>query len=181
LTVAQYLGRLISHATSVINAPDYAVTIRDLARRRQLIAIAEEIAVAAYDVAIAPPVSSQIEAAGTRLFQLSEHGQVRRARRLDDVLPEVLSASAANFTSGTSLAGLSTGFAAVDGLLGDLRPGNLIVLAGRPAMGKSAFAEQIALNVARQGTPALFVSCEMSDGELARRACDRMPDSGQAY
>jgi replicative DNA helicase len=170
LTVAQYLGRLISHATSVINAPDYAVTIRDLARRRQLIAIAEEIAMAAYDVAIAPPVSSQIEAAETRLFQLSEHGQARRARRLDDVLPEVLSASAANFTSGTTLAGLSTGFTALDGLMGGMRPGNLIVLAGRPAMGKSALAEQIALNVAKQGTPALFVSCEMSDGELARRA-----------
>ena len=170
ISIAQYLGRLISHATSVINAADYATTIRELARRRELIGIGEEIAVTAYAMTVEPPVASQIEAAEARLFQLSDHGRRVEARRLDDVLPEVLKASAQSFASGTALAGLSTGFKPLDDALGGLRPGNLIVLAGRPAMGKSALAEQIALNVAKQGTPALFVSCEMSHGELARRA-----------
>lgn len=170
ITVPQYLGRLVSHATSVINAPDYANTIRELARRRGLILIGEEIADRSHKVSADMPVTAQIEAAEAGLFQLTDHGRGFRTRRLDEVLPEVLTASAQRYETGNALPGLSTGFISLDDLLGGLRPGNLIVLAGRPAMGKSALAEQIALNVARFSAPVLFVSCEMSDTELARRA-----------
>lgn len=169
-TVPQYLGRLASCATSIINAPDYAKTIRELARRRALITIGEQIASAAYEVSVDTPVAMQVETAEAQLFGLSEHRGQRDARRLDEVIPEVLAASAKRYETGITLAGISTGFKPLDDLLGGLRRGNLIVLAGRPAMGKSALAEQIALNTAKQGTPTLFVSCEMSDTELTLRA-----------
>lgn len=65
--------------------------------------------------------------------------------------------------------GLSSGFDSIDGMLGGLRPGHMIVLAARPGMGKSALAGCIALTVARAGDGVLFVSLEMADVELALR------------
>ncbi len=170
ITIAHYLARIVTSATSVINAPDYAMTIRELARRRALIAIGEEIINAAHTVSADTSVAGQIEKAEGNLFRLSDHSGQRKTRRLGEVVPEVLAASAKRYETGTALAGLSTGFKSLDELIGGLRPGNLIVLAGRPAMGKSALAAQLALNAAKQGVPALFVSCEMSDTELAIRA-----------
>jgi replicative DNA helicase len=70
---------------------------------------------------------------------------------------------------GGGLAGLSCGIAELDAVLGGLTPSNLFILAGRPGMGKTALAQNVAFNVARQGVPVRFFSLEMSAAELALR------------
>ena len=77
LTVPQYLGRLAANAATIINARDYGRTIYDLATRRQLILIGEDMVNAAYDSPVDFPPKEQIEEAETRLFSLAETGQVR--------------------------------------------------------------------------------------------------------
>ena len=73
----QYLGRLAANATTIINARDYGRTIHDLATRRQLIMIGEDMVNAAYDSPVDFPPKEQIEEAETRLFSLAETRQVR--------------------------------------------------------------------------------------------------------
>ena len=68
----QYLGRLAANATTIINARDYGRTIHDLATRRQLILIGEDVVNAAYDSPVDFPPKEQIEEAETRLFSLAE-------------------------------------------------------------------------------------------------------------
>ena len=72
LTVPQYLGRLAANAATIINARDYGRTIHDLATRRQLILIGEDMVNAAYDSPVDFPPKEQIEEAETRLFSLAE-------------------------------------------------------------------------------------------------------------
>ena len=75
LTVPQYLGRLAANATTIINARDYGRTIHDLATRRGLIVIGEDVVNAAYDSPVDFPPKEQIEEAETRLYALTEHSK----------------------------------------------------------------------------------------------------------
>ena len=180
-----YLARLAGAAISIVAAKDYANSIRDLAMRRDLIRIGEEIQGRASDFVedIEPP--EQITQAEQQLYTLAEKGKyevgfVSFARAAEDAANMVNAA----FQRGGGLAGTSSGLHEMDYKLGGFRPSDLLILAGRPSMGKTALATNIAFNIAqkyRKGTKpggqegavdggvVGFFSLEMSSEQLANR------------
>ena len=166
----QYLGRLAANAATIINARDYEQTIYDLATRRQLIVIGEDMAKAAYDSPVDFPPKEQIEEVETRLFSLAETGKYGQGfQAFRDASNAAVAMALSARKRGGGISGLATGLCTLDAKTGGLQPSDLIILAGRPSMGKTALATNIAFNVARAGTAVGFFSLEMSKDQLATR------------
>ena len=165
ITVAQYLARLAAEATTVINASDYGRAIYDLAIRRSLIRIGEDMVNIAFDAPLDMEPKAQIEDAERRLFELAETGRYDGGFQsfTDAVTLAVEMATAAKDRDG-GLSGISTGIMALDRQLGGLQRSDLIVLAGRPAMGKTSLVTNLAFNIA-----AAFEPADQSDGTFAAR------------
>ena len=184
LSVPQYLGRLAANATTIINAEDYGRTIYDLAIRRQLIGIGEGMVNAAYDSHIDAPPSVQIEEAEQQLYELAETGKYGTGfEPFTSALTDAIDMAANAYRRDGGLSGLATGFNDLDHRMGGLQPSDLIIIAGRPSMGKTALATNIAFNAAKayredivDGAPKVvdgavvgFFSLEMSSEQLATR------------
>lgn len=108
--------------------------------------------------------------AARRLGDLADSAAVDAAcRPFSAVVDSVLGTADAIYRRGGGLSGISTGYAALDAMLGGLHPGELTILAARPAMGKSALAAAIGANVAGDGLPAGFFSLEMTAEQIAAR------------
>lgn len=159
-----FLADLVDRAPPPANAPHYAKVIIDLAQRRDLIRLTEDVAAEAHQGDLEP--SDLIGRAEAGLLAL----QVR-ARPL-----ELISAAAASSQVLAYLdappeeaQGIKTGLAPLDESLGPLLPGNLVLLMGRPSMGKSAAAECMALNIAQTGYGVIQVNGEMSPEEMTQR------------
>ncbi|HJZ33887.1 MAG TPA: replicative DNA helicase [Hyphomicrobiaceae bacterium] len=165
LTVPQYLGRLAANAATIINARDYGQTIYDLAIRRHLILIGEDMVNAAYDAPVDFPPSEQIEEAETRLFSLAEAGKYGQGfLTFNTALVSAIDMANSAFQREGGLSGIATRLRDLDGKLGGLQPSDLIILAGRPSMGKTALATNIAFNVARSRARSL---ADRSDANAA--------------
>jgi replicative DNA helicase len=185
LTPAQYLARLAAEATTVINAEDYGRTIYDLAIRRDLIRIGEDMVNVAYDAPVDFKPGDQIEDAERRLYELAETGRYDSGfLRFSDALKDAVDLASKAYQRDGHLSGVATGMIDLDHLMGGLQPSDLVIVAGRPAMGKTAFATNIAFNVASEyrGRPRPdgsietvsggivgFFSLEMSAEQLATR------------
>ena len=185
ITVPQYLGRLAASATTIINARDYGQTIYDLAVRRQLILIGEELVNTAYDSPIDNPPKEQIEEAEQRLFQIAEKGKYGGGfSTFGSALTIALEMANNAYLRDGGLSGVSSGLRDLDVKMGGLQASDLIVLAGRPSMGKTALATNIAFNIAKaykaekqadgtikvlDGAVVGFFSLEMSAEQLATR------------
>ncbi|HVA12664.1 MAG TPA: replicative DNA helicase [Stellaceae bacterium] len=182
---AQYLSRLAASVVTIINAEDYGRTIHDLYLRRQLITVGEDIVNEAYQHDLDRLATRQIETAEKKLFDLAETGQAEGGFRpfISALSSAIVQAEAAFKRSGKTT-GVSTGLIDLDKLLGGLHPSDLVVLAGRPSMGKTALATNIGFNAARAYRPAKaadgrtiaedgavvgFFSLEMSAEQLATR------------
>jgi replicative DNA helicase len=189
LTVPQYLGRLAANATTIVNAEDYGRTIYDLAIRRQLIEIGEILVNTAYDSPIDAPPAVQIEDAEQQLYELAETGKYGSGfEPFSTALTDAIDMAANAYRRDGGLSGLATGFSDLDQRMGGLQPSDLVIIAGRPSMGKTAFATNIAYHVARNyktdpdsdnaldGAVVGFFSLEMSAEQLATRII-----SEQAY
>jgi replicative DNA helicase len=180
-----YLVRLAGAAIAAFAARDYAQMIYDLAVRRELIALGRDIAAKAATVAVESEPREQIVEAEQRLYKLGEQGVAERGFQsfLKAVTDAVLVANAAYQRDG-GLAGLSTGLVDLDRKLGGLHPSDLLILAGRPSMGKTSLATNIAFNIAKscrrgrlpdgnegavEGGVVGFFSLEMSAEQLAAR------------
>jgi replicative DNA helicase len=166
LTVPQYLGRLAANAATIINARDYGRTIHDLATRRGLIVIGEDVVNAAYDSPVDFPPKEQIEEAEARLYAL-----VEGAEHNGEVTGEALFAAAIGrieeaHRNGGQPSGLSTGLKDLDAKIGPLRAGQLIIVAGRPGMAKTSLATEI---IRRQPGAVTFFSQEMTTVEIGTR------------
>jgi replicative DNA helicase len=178
--VTQYLGQLVLNATTIINSDDYGRTIYDLAIRRKLIQIGETMVNTAFDSPIDAPPASQIEDAEQKLFELAETGKYGQGFEpfVTALTTAIDMANNAHMRDG-GLSGMPTGFAELDFKMGGLQASDLIILAGRPAMGKTALATNIAYHVARdlksnadsQNPSGVvgFFSLEMSAEQLATR------------
>jgi replicative DNA helicase len=150
LSVPAYLGQLAANATTIINVRDYGRTIYDLSIRRQLINIGEDMANAAYDSPVDFPPKEQIEEAETRLFSLAETGKYGQGfATFHSALASAIEMANNAYLRDGGLSGISTGLRGLDGKLGGLQPSDLIILAGRPSMGKSSLATNIAFHVAK--------------------------------
>lgn len=185
MTVAQYIVRLAVEAVTVVNAADYGRAIYDLATRRALITVGEDMVNIAYDAPVDMSPSEQIEDAERRLFELAETGRYDGGFEsfTDAVKTAVDMANAAYMRDG-HLSGVATGLRDLDRRMGGLQPSDLIIIAGRPGMGKTSLATNMAFNIAEAYVPAQqadgsfkaanggvvgFFSLEMSSEQLATR------------
>ncbi|MFK7902707.1 MAG: DnaB-like helicase N-terminal domain-containing protein, partial [Nitratireductor sp.] len=149
ITVMQYLARLAGDATTIINAEDYGRSIYDLATRRNLINIGEDMVNIAYDAPVDMPPSEQIEEAEQRLFQLAEKGAYDGGfNDFGSAVNTAIDLAAAAFERDGGLSGIATGINSLDSRMGGLQASDLIVLAGRPGMGKTSLATNLAFNIA---------------------------------
>jgi replicative DNA helicase len=185
MTVAHYLARLAAEAVNVINAADYGRAIYDLATRRALITVGEDMVNIAYDAPVDMAPSEQIEDAERRLFELAETGRYDGGfESFTDAVKTAVDMANAAFMRDGHLSGIATGLRDLDRRMGGLQPSDLIVLAGRPGMGKTSLATNIAFNIAHAYEPAQqadgsfkaanggvigFFSLEMSSEQLATR------------
>src|SRR5438105_5462453 len=150
LTISQYLARLAAEATTVINAQDYGRTIYDLAIRRSLIVIGEDMVNVAYDAPVDFAPDEQIEDAERRLYELAETGKYDSGfQRFASALTSAVDMAARAYQRDGKLSGLATGMTDLDRMMGGLQPSDLVILAGRPGMGKTALATNVAYNVAK--------------------------------
>ena len=175
---AKYLVGLAGAAVNVINAKEYGRIIHDLYLRRELIAIGENIVNDAFTSSLDDQATQQIERAEKFLYELTIKGEFDR-----DFLPfkesivEALKVADIAHKREGGLAGVGTDFTELDKLLGGLHKSDLIILAGRPSMGKTALATNIAYNSAKnyldsegeEGAIVGFFSLEMSSEQLAAR------------
>ncbi len=180
-----YLARLAGAAISGFAARDYAQMIYDMAIRRELILLGRDIADKAGKVDIASEPKEQIVEAEQALYKLGEAGSADSGFQsfLKAVTDAVQVANAAYQRDG-GLAGISTGLVDMDKKLGGLHRSDLLILAGRPSMGKTSLATNIAFNIAKaykkgklpdgsegavNGGVVGFYSLEMSAEQLAAR------------
>jgi replicative DNA helicase len=185
LTVSQYLARLAAEATTIINAADYGRTVYDLAIRRDLIQIGEDMVNVAFDAPVDFAPREQIEDAERRLYELAEIGRYGGGfQKFDTALTTALDMAARAYQREGRLSGLATGLKDLDSKMGGLQASDLIIVAGRPGMGKTALATNIAYNIASawrgevqadghtatvNGGIVGFFSLEMSAEQLATR------------
>ena len=180
-----YLVKLAGASISAFAARDYAQMLYDLAVRRELIRLGQDIAARAQKVDVREEPKEQIVAAEQALYKLAEQGSSESGfvSFLRAVTDAVQVANAAYQRDG-GLAGVSTGLIDLDKKLGGLHPSDLLILAGRPSMGKTSLATNIAFNVAKayrkgrrpdgtegavEGGVVGFYSLEMSAEQLAAR------------
>jgi replicative DNA helicase len=167
VTFGQYVARLAAAASTIINAPDYARTIRDLHDRRSLLAVADALAANASHVAPLDAATAAINL----LDEIASSRSVTAAASMD--IGEAAHRSMERLTLAMQnpgkIAGLTTGLSDLDAKLGGAQRGDLIVLAGRPGMGKSAIAACIARAMAETSHPVMFFSLEMGAINLADR------------
>ena len=180
-----YLMRLAGAAISSFAVRDYAEMIYDLAIRRELIEVGNDIAAKAARVDVQSEPKEQIVEAEQKLYALAEQGQTEQGFQsfLTAVTDAVKVANAAYQREG-GLAGVSTGLIDMDKKLGGLHRSDLLILAGRPSMGKTSLATNIAFNIARaykkgvttsgeegavDGGVVGFFSLEMSAEQFASR------------
>jgi replicative DNA helicase len=186
LTVNQYLARLAAEATTIINAEDYGRTVYDLSIRRDLITIGEEMVNLAFDAPVDATPQSHIEDAERKLFELAETGRYESGfQRFAQALTTAVDMAAHAYQRDGGLSGMATGLTDLDFKMGGLQKSDLVILAGRPGMGKTALATNIAYNVAKafaqgdvrpdgsretvNGGVVGFFSLEMSAEQLATR------------
>ena len=182
---AQYLIQLANSAVTIINAEDYGRIIYDLYQRRELITLGEDVVNDAFRQDLDDPAREQIERAEKRLFDLATVGQLEGGFRAFGVaLTNAINNAEAAFKRSGKTVGVATGFFDLDQKLGGLHPSDLLILAGRTAMGKTALATNIAFNAAKAYKPTHapdgrtivedgaivgFFSLEMSAEQLATR------------
>jgi replicative DNA helicase len=183
----RYLADLVDRAPPAANAGDYARVIFDLSLRRELIRIGGDIATAAQggggDEKRA--ARDQIEAAEQQLYSLAESGAASSGFvSFGDALRGAVEMTAEAYSRDGGMSGVATDLIDLDQKIGGLHPSDLVVLAGRPSMGKTALATNIAFNIAKkyayeiqpdgtkktvQGGVVAFYSLEMSAEQLALR------------
>ena len=164
-----YLGHLAAAGMTPAVAEDMGKLVRDLAARRALITLGEELAEKAHAAPLDQTANELIEAAETSLAALASRGLQTRQISLVEALTDAIDVVAAAYKRDSGMVGLSTGLADLDAKLGGLVPSELIVLAGRPSMGKSALAANIACHTAMSGTAVGFFTVEMSAQQIVLR------------
>lgn len=181
---ATYLAILIESAADSAAAPEYARIIYELALRRELIRLGDEMSRTAH-VDNEMAARQMIERIEQQLFVLAEEGTASKGFvSFKEALADAVETAAAAYERDGGLSGISTGLNSLDEKLGGMHPSDLIILAGRPSMGKTALSTNIAFDVARKyqyeiqpdgtkkttnGGVVAFFSLEMSAEQLATR------------
>src|ERR1700733_6536131 len=180
-----YLAKLAESAVTIINAEEDGRRIHDLHLRRELITLGEDVVNDAFRHDLDDPAIGQIERAEQKLYDLASTGQAEGGLRpFNAALIDAIHSAEAAFKRDGRTVGVASGFIDLDKKLGGLHPSDLIIAAGRPGMGKTSFATNIAFNAAKayraatgpEGRPIAedravicFFPLEMSAEQLAPR------------
>lgn len=165
---SSYLTELVEGVASSANVSNYGEIIRDYYVRRKLISDGSEIVEIAFDEG--KEVKDVLDAAEQKVFSLSQKSLRQGFMQLKSVLAESFDRLDELHKKSGSLRGISTGFADLDDTLAGLQDSNLVILAARPGMGKTALALNIAQHASvSQKVPVGFFSLEMSKEELVDR------------
>ena len=177
---AKYLTQLAQMAVQIVDIKELAKLVHDLALKRKLIEIGESVVVTAYKPDLDKSANQQIEEAEHSLFTLATVGDISRGFvPLSMPVKEALDLSETAMKRTKHVAGITTGFIDLDNLLGGLNNSDLLILAARPSMGKTALAVNIAFNAVKEiyeenraenkkGSVGIF-SLEMSAAQLTNR------------
>jgi replicative DNA helicase len=174
---AKYLVDLASSVLSMSSISDYGRLIYDLYLRRELLNIGHEICLQAKVYEFEETAIQQIESAEKKLFDLATKGQTGGGLvAFNTALIEAVRMAELAFKRDSHIVGVTSGLIDLDKWLGGLHPSDLLILAGRPSMGKTLLATNIAFNAAKaalnengSGAPVAFFSLEMSSEQLASR------------
>lgn len=180
---AEYLARLAGRSIAIINLEDYGRIVFDMALRRSLIDLGTDIVNEAYENEIDKTAKEQIEMAEQNLFNLASEGVGEKGfTHLKTSLIEAINRADAAHKREDKLSGIQSSFTDLDHLLGGLQNSDLLILAGRPSMGKTALAINLAVNCCKNllkegekngesnNPPSVgFFSLEMSSEQLAAR------------
>ena len=177
---ALYISTLLASASAIIDIADYARVVQDLALKRQLSMVGEEIVNGVYSIEEQTTGIEQIEEAEATLFKLSEHGDGKSDfRNISHSIKATLDKTLIARQNDSNLSGISTGLSDLDGILSGMQQSDLIILAGRPSMGKTALAINMLVNACKFLNPnpdsdeekkaVGFFSLEMSSDQLAAR------------
>ncbi len=180
-----YLAQLTGSGAAVIGARDFAQQIYDLALLRALVGVGRDLVEGALDTSEDVAPLAQIERAETELYKVAEEGGAEgRAKSFSDATKEALEMAERALNSGGHLSGFTTGLESLNSKIGGLHKSDLIIVAGRPGMGKSSLATNIGFACAQRllrdredgveqaksaGTPVALFSLEMSADQLATR------------
>ncbi|HEX4762236.1 MAG TPA: replicative DNA helicase [Sphingomicrobium sp.] len=180
-----YLAQLTGSGAAVIGARDFAMQIYDLALLRALIGVGRDLVEGALDTSEEIAPLDQIEKAETELYKVAEEGGAEgKAKSFADATKDALQMAERALNSGGHLSGLTTGLEALNSKIGGLHRSDLIIVAGRPGMGKSSLATNMAFAAAQRflrdqedeippeksaGAPVALFSLEMSADQLATR------------
>ena len=180
-----YLARLAASATTIINADEYGRMIFELAQRRKLISLGTDVVNEAFEPDIESTSKDLIEKTEAALYGLAEKGQFGKGfQQFQSAMAKAIDMASAAYQRDGHLSGISCGLTDIDEKMGGLQRSDLIILAGRPAMGKTALATNIAYHVAKKysaeyqadgsmkvldGAVVAFFSLEMSSEQLATR------------
>ena len=166
-----YLGQLVNETPSAANILAYAQIVRERAMLRQLIEIGGDIAASAHDVE-GRSVTELVDLAEQKVFDIADRGQRTGTgfQSLKEILPGTVDRLDHLQHSKDDITGIPTGFKALDEMTAGLQPGDLVIIAARPSMGKTSLAMNIAENAAigHQKATAIF-SMEMSAEQLSFR------------
>ena len=180
-----YLAQLTGSGAAVIGARDFAAQIYDLALLRALIGVGRDLVEGALDTSEEVAPLAQIERAETELYKVAEEGGAEgKAKSFGEATKEALEMAERALNSGGHLSGFTTGLESLNSKIGGLHKSDLIIVAGRPGMGKSALGTNIAFAAAQRfirdaedsiepeksaGAPVALFSLEMSADQLATR------------
>ncbi|MEN3973220.1 replicative DNA helicase [Sphingomicrobium sp. XHP0235] len=180
-----YLAKLTGSGASVIGARDFAKQIYDLALLRALIGVGRDMVEGAMDTSEDVAPLDQVETAETALYRVAEEGGAEgKAKSFGEASKEAIFQAEKALKSGGHVSGITTGIEGINAKVGGMHKSDLIILAGRPGMGKSSLAMNISFSAAqrwvqderdgieekkRVGAPVAFFSLEMSADQLATR------------
>ena len=178
-----YFDLLRAAAPSVTNVKELARIVHEAAVRRELLKIGEDLANGALEINVDRPPSVQIEEAEKALYAIAQNSQYGGgALDFHEALRKAVESAEKAHARGGRISGFTSGFTDIDSLLGGLQPSDLLILAGRPGMGKTALGTNMAFHCAKQylndlesnsefpsGAPVLFFSLEMAAQQLSAR------------
>ncbi len=176
---SDYIETLVARIPAIANTRQYAQIVKENALMRGLIRATQEIQASVANNEAEP--QELLERAQQTVFEVAQDAQSGELVELSEILHDELERIEYQWKHGDAMTGTTTGFKDIDELTGGLQPGNLIIIAARPSMGKSALVTNIAENAALAGKPVALFSLEMSKTELSQRfLASQAKESGDA-
>jgi replicative DNA helicase len=160
-----YITKLIENVVSMKSIVNHAMIVKEKYLLREYIRTGVEIS----NMAFQEDLAEVIEYAESQLLSISSFTQTKEPKRIDRLIDDLLIQVQKIQTKEISLVGVPSGFTSVDRITGGWQPSDLVIIAGRPSMGKTAMALTLILNPAKLGYPVCLFSLEMSESQLAAR------------